>query len=403
MKSYTYIARDATGARREGMLAANSTHEALEILHARKLTPIEVGETLARDDKQRKAARRGRVRSADLGAVCWQLSTMVEGGMTITTALDIIAEDTENLQLRHILQQALGKVREGKLLSDGLSEFPRVFNRLALAIVTAGETSGDLGQALRTLAEHFDSRDRIARKIRGAICYPVFVLVLVTVIFIAIMALIVPRFRTIFAQLGGELPAFTRAFMGVYDVLCHNTLYVIAAVVGVVSGAVLLSRTKGGHRFLSRAVLRLPLFGKLLSEAFIAMFCRTIATLLEAGVPVLDAFEILRGMSTNDVIISAIARVKQNLTGGSNVALGLEAAGFFPNMVVKMTQVGEESGSLSAILRKTSDHYERRITSTIDTMTGLLEPVMITLIGAVVLVVVIALYLPIFTISDVGH
>ena len=165
----------------------------------------------------------------------------------------------------------------------------------------------------------------------------------------------------------------------------------------------LLARTKGGHRFLSKTVLRLPLFGKLFSEAFIAMFCKTIATLLEAGVPVLDAFEILRGMSTNDVIISAIARVKQHVTGGSNVALGMAAAGFFPNLVVKMAQVGEESGSLPAILRKTSEHYERRITSTIDAMTGLLEPVMITTIGAVVLVVVIALYLPIFTISDVAH
>jgi len=120
-------------------------------------------------------------------------------------------------------------------------------------------------------------------------------------------------------------------------------------------------------------------------------------------VPVLDAFEILRGMSSNDVIISAIAKVKQHVTGGSNVALGMTAAGFFPNMVVKMAQVGEESGSLAVILQKTSEYYERRITSTIDAMTGLLEPVMITTIGAIVLVVVIALYLPIFTISDVAH
>ena len=133
------------------------------------------------------------------------------------------------------------------------------------------------------------------------------------------------------------------------------------------------------------------------------MFCKTVATLLEAGVPVLDAFEILRGMSSNDVIVSAIARVKQHVTGGSNVALGMAAAGFFPNLVIKMAQVGEESGSLATILRKTSEHYERRITSTIDSMTGLLEPIMITTIGAIVLVVVIALYLPIFTISDVGH
>lgn len=401
MKSYTYTARDRTGSRREGLLAANSANEAMETLRQRHLTPIDVHETLARGPKKHKTVHRSKVRSADLGAMSWQLSTMLEGGLSITTALDIIAEDTENLQLRHILQRTLGKVSEGKLLSDGLSDFPHVFNRLALAIVIAGETSGDLGQALRTLAEYFDSRDRIAKKVRSAVAYPIFVLSLITAIVIGVMTLIVPRFQMIFAQIGGKLPAFTRVFMGFYSLLCQNLLYVVLVVAGLVFGSVALAKTKGGHRLLSQAVLRLPLFGKLFSEAFIAMFCRTIATLLEAGVPVLETFEILRGMSTNDVIVSAIARVKQHVMGGSNVALGMTAAGFFPNMVVKMAQVGEESGSLPAILRKTSDHYERKITATIDTLTRLLEPVMITTVGAVVLVVVIALYLPIFTISDV--
>jgi type IV pilus assembly protein PilC len=402
MKSYTYVARDTGGARRDGMLAANSSNEALEILRHRQLTPTGIQETPVKGVKDRKAAR-GRVKSADLGAACWQLSTMLQGGMSITAALDIIAEDTENLQLRRVLQQARSRVSEGRLLSDGLSGSPKIFNRLALAMIVAGETSGDLGQALRALAEHFDGRDRIIKKIRGAIAYPIFVVVLITGIVIGIMTLIVPRFRTIFDQLGGKLPAFTRGFMGFYEVLCHNLPYFLVAAALAVGAGVFLSRTKGGHRFLSRLVLRAPLFGRLFRESFVAMFCRTIATLLEAGVPVLDALEILRGMATNDMIVSAIARVKQHVTGGSNIALGMAAAGFFPNMVVKMTQVGEESGDLSAILRKTSEHYERKIASTIDAMTSLLEPIMITTIGAVVLVVVIALYLPIFTMSDVAH
>jgi type IV pilus assembly protein PilC len=401
MRSYTYIARDHTGTRRDGLLAANSAHEALEILHHKHLTPIGVHETVGGAGKRRKIVHRGRVRSADLGAISWQLSTMLDGGLSITTALEIIAEDTDNLQLRHVLQQTLSKVAEGKLLSEGLSEFPHVFNRLALAIVIAGETSGDLGQALQTLAEYFDSRDRIAKKVRSAVAYPIFVLTLITGIVIGIMTLIIPRFQMIFTQIGSELPAFTRVFLGFYNFLCHNALYVAVALLGAVFGAMALSRTPGGHRLLSRAVLRLPLFGKLFSEAFVAMFCRTIATLLQAGVPVLEAFEILRDMSANDVISSAIAKVKQHVMGGSNIALGMTAAGFFPNMVIKMAQVGEESGSLPMILQKTSDHYERKITATIDTLTRLLEPVMITTVGAVVLVVVIALYLPIFTISDV--
>jgi len=402
MKSYTFVARDTGGSRRDGMLAANSSNEALEILRHRQLTPIGLQETLAKGVKDHKVARR-HVKSADLGAACWQLSTMLEGGMSITAALDIIAEDTENLQLRQALQQARTKVSEGRLLSDGLGGCPKIFNRLAVAIIVAGETSGDLGQALRTLAEHFDNRDRIVKKIRGAIAYPIFVVTLITAIVIGIMTMIVPRFRMIFDQLGGKLPAFTRGFMGFYDVLCSNLPYFLVAALLAVGAGVLSSRTRGGHRILSRLALRAPLFGRLFRESFVATFCRTMATLLAAGVPVLDALEILRGMTTNDVIISAIARVKQYVTGGSNVALGMATAGFFPNMVIKMTQVGEESGDLPAILRKTSEHYERKIASTIDTLTSLMEPIMITTIGAIVLVVVIALYLPIFTMSDVAH
>jgi type IV pilus assembly protein PilC len=402
MKSYTYAARDAGGARREGILAANSPNEVLEMLHHRRLTPVGIRETVIKKAARPKCSRR-RIKSADLGAMCWQLSTMLEGGLSITAALDVIASDTENLQLRQLLQQARAKISEGRLLSESFAGSPRIFSRLAVAIIVAGETSGDLAKALSTLAEHFDSRDKLAKKIRGAVAYPLFALTLITAIVIGIMTLIVPRFQLIFNQLGGKLPAFTEAFMRFYDVLRSNALYFGVALALVIGAAVLLSRTRSGHYFLSRLVLRLPLLGRLLGESFVALFCRTMSTLLHAGVPVLDALEILRAMTGNDVIIAAIARVKQHVTGGSNIALGLTAAGFFPNMVVKMTQVGEESGNLPAILRKTSEHYERRVAATIDAMTGLLEPLMITTIGAIVLVVVIALYLPIFTMSDVAH
>lgn len=398
MRSYTYVARDTAGIRRDGTLAANSPQEALAILRHKRLTPVGIQEAVLPAAKAHKTVRR-RVKSADLGATCWQLSTMLQGGMNITAALEVVAEDAENVQLREILQQARGRVSEGRLLSDGLNGFPKVFNRLAIAIIAAGETSGDLGQALRALAEHFDSRDRIAKKIRGAIAYPIFVVILISLIIIAIMTVVVPRFRLIFEQLGGQLPAFTRAFMAFYDALCHHLLYFLLGGVLAVVAAVVLCRTKAGHHFLSRLLLRVPLFGRLLRESFVAAFCRTTAMLLESGVPVLDALEILRRMTANDVIAAALGRVKEHVTGGANIAVGMAAAGFFPNMVIKMTQVGEESGGLPAILRKTSDHYERKTAATIEAMTSLLEPIMITMIGGIVLIVAIALYLPIFTMS----
>jgi len=403
MATYTYIARDTTGLRKEGLLQAETSNEALENLHQRGLTPTSINQTRTRTgNHQRRRVQRGRIGSAELAALCWQLSTMLEGGIAITTALDIVAEDTANPQLKLILHRAFANVSEGRSLSAAFRAFPQVFTKLAIAILVAGEASGNLGQALHALAEHFDNRDKLTKKIRAALAYPIFAVTMIGTIVLAIMVFVVPRFRRIFDQLGGKLPAFSRAFMQCHELLCHHAWFLVILVAAVVGGAVLLVRTRRGHRIFSRIVLRLPLFGKLLSEVFVATFCTTTATLMEAGVPVLDVFEILRDMTTNDVIADAIARAKRHITDGSNIALSLAAAGFFPNMVVKMTQVGEESGSLAPILRKTSEHYQRKISSTIDTAIGLLEPTLIVIIGIVVLIAVIALYLPIFSISDMA-
>jgi type IV pilus assembly protein PilC len=214
------------------------------------------------------------------------------------------------------------------------------------------------------------------------------------------MAFIVPRFRKIFNQIGGELPAFTRGFMGFYDILAHNILYIIGVIVLFIVSAVMFSKTKNGNRLFSKLALSLPLFGKVFSQAFIVTFCRTTATLLAAGVSVLEVFNILTTMTDNDVIKSAIMKTREHVVEGLNISFSMASAGFFPNMVVKMIQVGEESGSLPEVLERASQHYERKVDATVNTMMSLLEPIMIITVGAIVSVVVIALYLPIFTMSD---
>jgi type IV pilus assembly protein PilC len=229
------------------------------------------------------------------------------------------------------------------------------------------------------------------------------VLVFIVLIVIFIMAFIIPRFRVIFDQIGGKLPAFTRGFMGFYDFLHHNLLYIIGTVIVVIVFAVFTYRTKKGHHLFSRIVLALPLFGDVIRQAFVVTFCRTMSTLVAAGVSVLDVFDILSGMTDNDIIKSAIVRTKECIVGGLNISLSMASVGFFPNMVIKMIQVGEESGSLAAVLERTSTHYERKVDSTITFMTSLLEPIMIVTVGSVVLVVVLAMYLPIFTMSGVAR
>jgi len=398
-KSYNYVARSLSGERKEGFRQADSSNAIVAYLREQGLTPVSVNEISAGVSQSTQAARRKRIKSADLAAVCWQLTTMVEGGIPITTALDTIAEDIENLQLREIFREVLEKMRKGETLSGSLSQFPKVFNHLSCAMVLAGETSGDLSDSLRRLAEYFDSRDALAKKVKGAMAYPAFVLVFIVLIVVFIMAFIIPRFTLIFDQFGGELPGFTRGFMGVYDMLRYNLVYIIGSLLLIIASCVMAYRTKRGHYLFCKFFLGAPLFGKVLTQAFVVVFCKTMSTLLAAGVSVLEVFDILSSMTNNDIIKAAIMQTRERIVKGSNISASLASSGFFPNMVVRMVQVGEESGSLSNVLERTSDYYERKVDSTIGTLLSLLEPIMIVTVGAIVLIVVLALYLPIFSMS----
>jgi len=403
MKSYKYIARDASGVRKEGFMEAGYPNDVLAWLREKGLTAISIDEVFVGVKQARRRPRRKRVKSADLAAFCWQLTTMLEGGIPVTIALDTISEDIENLQLRQVLQQVSEKVKKGTPFSDSISEFPKVFNPLFCAMILAGETGGTLPLALRRLAEYLDNRDKLAKKVKGAVAYPVFVLTFIILIVVFIMAFIIPRFRVIFDQIGGKLPAFTQGFMNVYDALRYNLPFIIGISLLI---AILLfltyTKTRKGHYLFSRIALGLPLLGKIFSQAFVVMFCRTMATLLTAGVSVLEVLDILATMTSNDIIKSAVIRTREHIVSGSNIASGMTVAGFFPNMVVKMIQVGEESGSLPKVLDRTSDYYERKVDATVTTAMSLLEPIMIVTVGAIVLVIVIALYLPIFSISAVA-
>ena len=401
MKSYKYIARDSSGQRKEGLKEAASSNDVLGWLREQGFTPVSVNEVAVDAKKTWLTTRRRRIKSADSAALCWQLTTMVEGGIAITTALETISEDIENLQLRKVLKQILEKMRKGETFSSSASEFPKVFNQLACAMILAGETSGNLSEVLHRLAEHFDNRDKLTKKVKGAMAYPIFVLGFIVLIVIFIMAFIIPRFRVIFDQIGGGLPAFTQHFMGFYDILHYNLHYILGSVLFLIVFVVIASKTKKGHYLFSKIILAIPLFGKIISQAFVATFCRTMSTLVAAGVSVLDVFDILAGMTNNNIIKSAVVQTRERIVEGSNISLSLAASSFFPNMVVKMIQVGEESGALSKVLDRTSDYYERKVDSTITTVMNLLEPVMIVTVGAIVLVVVLALYMPIFTMSNI--
>ncbi len=404
MKTYKYSARESSGNKKVGIRQANSSNDVLAYLREQGYTPISI-EQVAEKVKRpvSKSNRRRRIKASDLATFCWQFSTMIEGGIGITTALQTIADDLENQHFGRILRKVAEKISKGESFVTSISEFPNVFNKLARAVILAGETGGNLAASMQRLAEYYENRDKLAKRVKGATAYPIFVCSFIILIIIVIMTFIIPRFRVIFDQIGGKLPVFTVGFMKIYDAVCHNIVYILGSIFLLIIVSILsYTRTKKGHRFFSIISLKIPLLGKLFSHAFVSMFCRTMSTLLAAGVSILEVFDILSDMARNDIIKDAVTQTRDRIVEGQSISSSMTDASFFPNMVIKMTQVGEESGSMPNVLDKTANYYERRVESTISTLMSLIEPVMIVTIGAIVLVVVLALYLPIFTISDIS-
>ncbi len=403
MITFKYVARDYSGQIKEGMTKAASETDVLGWLRDQDCTPVSVDPVSISTRKKPHMPVFQRIRSAELAAIFWQLTTMVEGGITIVESLEAIAEDMENARLQKILQQMLERVERGKNFSDSMVEYPEVFNKLVCSLIIAGETGGNIAAAFHRVAEYYTDRDRLARKIKKASTYPAFVFGFVIVVVTIIMTLVIPRFTVMFDKFGaGNLPAFTQAFMGTYNILAANWYYVIGAILFLMILSVMLYKNSGIiHNLCSRFFLRVPLFGKLIKQAFIASFCRTMSNLLRGGVPVLEAFEILTEISANDVINTTLKKTRESIVSGTSIFLSMDTTKFFPNMVIKMVRAGEESGSLWKTLNRTADYYEEKVDALIATITSLLEPVMIILVGVIVLVVVLALYLPIFQISDI--
>lgn len=403
MKNFKYTARDSSGIRKEGFRQATCTDDVISWLQGQNFTPINVAESVIEIKKEPLKTSRKRIKSSDLSSVFIQLSTMVAGGISITEALETVSSEIENAKLQEILRKILDDINKGKPFAESIRGCEKTFGSVACAIIMAGETSGNMADAMEKTATHFEMRDKLTGKVRGAVAYPIFVISFTILMVIGVMAFVIPRFRAMFNQLGSKLPAFTQAFIGFYDFVCHNLIYIIGLVVVFTTLAVYsYKKTHGGHYFFSRMFLGIPVIGKILKQSFISIFCSTMATLVSSGVPVLEVFNILSNISNNDIIKQAILKARERIIQGSNISQSILSAGFFPGLFVKMIQAGEESGSLSVVLSKTARYYERKVENTISIMSSMMEPVLIVTIGSIVSVILIALYLPIFSISAGG-
>ena len=399
MKTFEYVAWDHDGNCKEGLRQAASQEDLLTCLRSEQLTPAVVNEVIGAKPKEKAQVRYKTVKSQDLATFCWQLNTMLAGGLSITGAIETIADEIPNPYFESLLKNMSGQIEKGMSFTDGVRQHPRVFSKLACAIIMAGETGGSLVSSLERLAEHYENRDKLIRKVRSAMAYPCFVVGFVILIVIALMTMIIPRFSLMFEEFNGELPAFTRGFMAVYDGIVHYSLHIGVVTAGIVIGLMMYGKTTKGHEKFCQFTLSVPIFGKIILMSFVAMFCKTLGTLIGAGVSLLDAFGILAEMTNNDLLKRGVLQTRDKMAEGKNISQSMEEVGFFPGVAIKMAQIGENSGSLASVMEKTSEYYEKKVDGLVSMMLGMLEPILIVTVGSIVLVVILAMYLPIFSMS----
>jgi len=400
MKTFEYVAWDHSGNCKEGVRQASSQDELQTYLRSEKLTPAVINEVVGARSEKTATVRYKKVKSVELATFCWQLNTMLSGGLSITSAIGTIADEITNPYFEYILKKMSGQIEKGMSFTDCVRQYPKVFGKLCCAIIMAGETGGSLTASLERLAEHYENRDKLIRKVRGAMAYPCFVIGFIVVIVIVLMTLIVPRFSLMFEEFNGELPAFTRAFMAFYDATVRYILHILVATIGLIVGLVAYGKTKAGHEKFSQFMLSVPVFGKIILMSFVAMFCKTLGTLIGAGVSVLDAFSILSEMTNNDLLRKGVLQTRDKMAEGKNISQSMDEVDFFPGVAVKMAQIGENSGSLGAVMEKTSEYYEKKVDGLVSLMLGMLEPILIITVGGIVLVVILAMYLPIFSMGQ---
>jgi len=398
MNSYQYTAKNTKGQTITGFVQAASEAEVADILHRKELVVVFVEISKASAAKPKTGGKK--VKLDDLVIFSRQLATMIDAGIPLVNALGILAEQIENENLRGIIANVRSDIEAGISFSEALAKHPAVFSDLFVNMAKAGEASGMLNEILDRLAAFMEKQAALNRKITSSLVYPAVVVSMAFIITALLLLKVVPTFKGIFESLGGTLPMPTQVLIFVSDLLRKYFLYTLV-VLGI---AVYLFRnyikTEKGRRSFDYLLLKLPVFGPLLSKLAVAKFSRTFSTLVKSGVTVLSALEIVSKTSGNKVVEEAVVNCSKSVRNGEPISKPLAKSGVFPPMVTRMINVGEQTGQLEKMLTKIADFYDDQVDAAAAALTSMIEPLVIAFLGIVIGGIVIALFLPIFKISQ---
>jgi type IV pilus assembly protein PilC len=392
MARFSYIGVTTAGKQVKGEINAQNKEEVISLLRKKKLRPISI-KNLTFDIGQLFSPR---VSLKDVSRFTRQFAAMTSAGLPLVNCLDILASQTENKKLSSSIKQVSGDIQGGSTLADALGKHPQVFNSLYSNMVAAGEASGNLDTVLSRLADYQEKSEALRRKIKGAMTYPLIVLIVAVLATIAMLTFVVPTFAQMFVDMGGSLPLPTKIVMDISSFLQRFFLLIIAALAGLVFLLSYYYKTENGRLRLDALKLKIPVFGDLERKSSISRFAQTLSTLLSSGVTIIDSLSITAKTAGNKVLEKGIIKTLERITGGLTIAEPLKETGVFPPMVIHMISVGEKTGDLAEMLKKIAEFYQEEVDAAIDALTSVIEPIMIIVMGVVIGGILIAMYLPMF-------
>jgi type IV pilus assembly protein PilC len=390
MPTFAYTARTLSGDLKSATMDAKTREDVVAQLRRQKLIVVKVDE-----DRARKGTG-GRIKTRDIVIFTRQFATMINAGLPLVQALDILSKQSENKTLKEVTRQVVYDVESGHTVADALGKHPKAFSELYVNMVAAGEAGGILDTILSRLAVFMEKNDALVRKVKGAMIYPGVIVSVAAIAIVVLLMFVIPTFEQMFASVNLALPLPTRVVIGMSRFLQNFWWGVIGATLGA---GFILKRyyaTTSGKLNIDRTLLRLPVLGDVIRKSAVSRFTRTLGTLISSGVSILDGLEITAKTAGNRVIHDAIMQSRSSIAGGDTIAAPLAKSEVFPPMVISMIAVGEQTGGLDEMLSKIADFYDEEVDAAVSALLSLLEPVMIVFLGVVVGGMVVAMYLPIF-------
>jgi type IV pilus assembly protein PilC len=394
--TFVWQGRNRTGEAANGEMVAESEADVISKLKSQNIQPSKIKK------KSRPFALPavGGVTTKELVIFTRQFATMIDAGLPLVQALDILGSAEPNKAFQKIIYQVKGDVEQGGTFAQALNRHPRVFDELYVNLVAAGEVGGILDSILDRLAVYIEKSVKLARKVKGAFTYPVAIFVISCAVVTLLLWKVIPTFQDMFENMGGELPGPTQMVINMSDSFKANWYIYFGTMAAVYFTFRTIYRNPKGRVVIDRIAIKTPVFGPIIRKNAVAKFTRTLGTLVAAGVPILDGLEIVAKSAGNKVIESAVYHVREKIAEGRSMAEPLAETNVFPPMVVQMIGVGEATGAMDTMLGKIADFYEEEVDVAVDALTALLEPVMMVFIGGIVGGLLIAMYLPIFSIAD---